>query len=147
MPPGWVTSAGGRTRPELVDPGIEDFGVGMIRLAGGTVVTLEANWMAAPSERPTGWQVLADRAAVGMRPLRVMIDDGRDWVDETPSDVPSAEPGMAPLMADFLERIRDGRPSFISGREILMIQALMDALYESDRLGREVPFDAALLDT
>ena len=146
LPPGWVTSSGGRTRPEHVDPGIEDFGVGMIRLVGGTVVTLEANWMAAPSERPTGWQLLADRAAVGIRPLRVLLDDGRDWVDATPGDVPTAEPSMAPLMADFLERVRDGRPSFISGREVLLIQALMDALYESDRLGREVPFDAALLD-
>ena len=146
LPPGWVTSADGRTRPERVDPDIEDFGVGMIRLAGGTVVTLEANWMAAPSARPTGWEILADRAAIGIRPLRVLVDDGRDWVDATPRDVPSAEPSMAPLMADFLERVRDGRPSPISGAEVLLVQALMDALYESDRLGREVTFDPPRLE-
>ena len=115
------------------------------RLAGGAVITLEANWMAAPSARPTGWEILADRAAVGIRPLRVLVDDGRAWIDETPRDVPSTEPAMAPLMADFLERVRDGRPSPISGAEILRIQALMDALYESDRLGREVQFDPSVL--
>jgi predicted dehydrogenase len=41
-------------------------------------------------------------------------------------------------MADFLARVREGRPALVTGPEILRIQAVMDALYESDRTGHEV---------
>lgn len=137
LPAGWITSPGGRTRPAVVDPNIEDFAVGLIRLAGGTVITLEANWMAPDSPRPVGWELLTERAAISIRPLRVLIDDGREWRDRTP-ELPPEATGMPDLMADFLERVRDGRPALVTGPEILRIQATMDALYESDRLGREV---------
>jgi len=137
LPEGWVTSTGGRTRPAYVDPRIEDFAVGMIRLENGTVVTLEANWMAPDSPRPVGWELLAEKSAVSIRPLKVLVDDGTDWLDQTPA-LPSVEFGMPDLMADFLERVRDGRPSLVTGPEILRIQAIMDALYESDKTGHEV---------
>jgi predicted dehydrogenase len=137
LPVGWVTSTGGRTRPSDVDPNIEDFATGMIRLAGGTVITLEANWMAPDSPRPVGWELLAEKSAVSIKPLKVLVDDGRDWIDRTPT-LPKDATGMPDLMADFLARVRDGRPALVTGPEILRIQGIMDALYESDRTGHEV---------
>lgn len=137
LPAGWVTSTEGRTRPEQVDSHIEDFASAMLRLEGGTVITLEANWMAPPSTRPSGWEILTDRAAISIRPFRILVDDGIDWIDRTPT-LPPTGFAMAPLMAGFLDRVRAGGPAPVSGAEILRIQATMDALYESDARRREV---------
>jgi hypothetical protein len=41
-------------------------------------------------------------------------------------------------MTGFLERVRAGGPAPVSGPEIVRIQRLMDALYESARREREV---------
>jgi predicted dehydrogenase len=45
---------------------------------------------------------------------------------------------MTRLIAGFLERVRDGGPPPVTGPEILRIQRLVDALYQSMASGREV---------
>jgi predicted dehydrogenase len=45
---------------------------------------------------------------------------------------------MGRLMAGFLEHVRAGGPAPVSGAEIVRIQRLMDALYESAASGTEV---------
>jgi predicted dehydrogenase len=123
-----------------VDPEIEDFAVGLVRLLGDAVVTVEANYLQPPSLRPEGWELLGVHGAAALSPIRVLLDNGSDWVDDTPP--PGA---LAPcdwsqdrLIADFLRQVRAGGQAPVSGPEILRIQRLMDALYESAACGREV---------
>ena len=129
--PGWT--------PAAVDPEIEDLGVGLIRLAGGTVLTVEADWLQPPSARNEGWELRGDRGAASISPARVWIDRG-EWVDETPpaGTLAPCDYDMGRLMAEFLGLARAGGPSPISGPEIVRIQRLMDALYASAAQGREV---------
>jgi predicted dehydrogenase len=126
--------------PSSVDPEIEDFAVGFLRLAGGSVVTVEANFLQPPSSRPEGWEILASRGAASISPIRVTIDRGSEWVDETPAigTLAPCDYRFDRLIDDFLRRIQAGMPSPISGAEILRVQRVMDALYESAASGREV---------
>ena len=129
----------GETQTE-VQPQIEDFGAGMLRLDAGTVVTLEANWLQAPSSRPEGWEFLGERGNASLSPIRVVLDRGGEWVDDTPP-AGSLEPcdyRMDRLMAGFLAAVRSGGPAPIEPAEILRIQRTMDALYLSVDRGREV---------
>jgi predicted dehydrogenase len=130
-PPGW--------RPEAVDLGIDDLGVGLIRLAGGTVLTVEADWLQPPMSRNEGWELRGDRGAASISPARVWIDRG-EWVDETPpaGTLAPCDYDMGRMMAEFLGQAQAGGPSPISGAEIVRIQRLMDALYASAAQGREV---------
>jgi predicted dehydrogenase len=122
------------------DPRVEDFAVGLVRLAGGSAISVEANFLQRPSTRPEGWEILGDRGAASISPIRVWLDRGDAWIDDTPpaGTLAPCDYKMERLIAGFLECVRDGRPSPVSGPEILRIQRLMDALYASMAQGREV---------
>jgi predicted dehydrogenase len=126
--------------PASVEPGIEDFAVGLVRLAGGTVLTVEANFLQPPSPRPEGWELLGDHAAAALSPIRVWLDRGDEWVDATPAPgtLAPCDYSMDRLIAGFLQAVRTGGPPPVTGAEILRIQTLMDALYASAASGREV---------
>jgi predicted dehydrogenase len=129
------------TRPERVEPAIEDFGLGFVRLAGGAVVTVEANWLQPPSVRPEGWELLGTRGAASLSPIRVWLDQGDAWRDDTPpaGRLAPCDYDMGRLITGFLTAVRDGQPAPVSGAEILRVQRLMDALYASMQRGQEVP--------
>ncbi|HEV8639278.1 MAG TPA: Gfo/Idh/MocA family oxidoreductase [Chloroflexota bacterium] len=131
--------------PRGVDPAVEDFAFGFVRLEGGTAVTVEANWLQPPSSRPEGWELLGDRGAASLSPIRVWLDRDGAWVDDTPppGTLAPCDYDMTRLIGGFLERVRDGGPAPVSAGEILRIQALMDALYASMASGREVAVDTS----
>jgi predicted dehydrogenase len=137
LPPAASTWLG---RIEPGDPRIEDFAIGLIRVAGGAAISVEANFLQAPSTRPEGWEVLTDRATVSISPIRIWLDRGDAWLDDTPppGSVAPCDYRMNRMIEGFLDRVRRGGPSPVSGDEILRIQRLMDALYQSMVTGREV---------
>lgn len=141
-PPGWPAPGSGATPAyRAVDPGIEDFAAGFVRLQGGTVVTVEANWLQPPSRRPEGWELLGDRGAAAVSPVRVQLERNGRWLDDTPPPgaLAPCDYDMRRLMAGFLAAVRAGGPAPITGPEIIALQRLMDALYRSADMGQEVP--------
>jgi predicted dehydrogenase len=123
---------------------VEDFAAGFIRLAGGTALTVEADWLQTPSARPEGWEVLGDEGALSISPLRLYADGPEGWRDETPppGSLAPCDYDMSRLMAGFLDRVRAGGPGPVSGAAIVRIQRLLDALYRSAATGREVDLRA-----
>ena len=123
---------------------MEDFATGFVRLAGGTALTVEADWLQPPSARPEGWEILGDEGALSISPLRVHADGPRGWRDETPPPgrLAPCDYDMSRLMAGFLERVRAGGPAPVSGAAVVRIQRLLDALYRSAATGGEVDLRA-----
>ena len=111
-----------------------------MRLRGGAVVTVEANWLQPPSARPEGWEILGDRGAASISPLRLRTVHDGVWTDGTPpaGSLAPCDYDMSRLMAGFLDSVAGGGPAPVSGEAIVRIQRLMDALYESDAAGRQV---------
>ena len=124
--------------PTPLDPDFEDFGAGLIRLSGDTILTVEGNFFQGPSDRNEGWAFLGDRGSASVSPLGIRTDDGRSWRgEETPSLKP-CDYDMRQLINEFLGAVRQGEASPVSGSEIVRIQRLMDALYASASSGHEV---------
>ncbi|MBI2942066.1 MAG: Gfo/Idh/MocA family oxidoreductase [Chloroflexi bacterium] len=124
----------------LEDMDVEDFGVGFVRFANGSTMTLEANWLTHPCSRATGIHFLADRGSADYLPLRVEVEDGAQVIDITPA-LPAADPPPSPLMPvlrDFLDCVRTRRTPMVRFRELLDTQRIMDAIYRSAETGREV---------
>jgi predicted dehydrogenase len=121
-------------------PGVEAFGAGLLRLSDGASLTVEASFLQPPSSRPEGWELLGERGAAWLSPIRVWLDEGDGWRDDTPpaGTIAPCDYDMTDLIHDFLRRARDGGPAPVSGDEILRVQRLMDALYASAAAGREV---------
>jgi predicted dehydrogenase len=111
-----------------------------VRLADGASLTVEASFVQPPSTRPEGWELLGERGAAWISPLRVWLDEGDAWRDDTPpaGTLAPCDYDMTRLIHDFLRRARDGGPAPVAGREIVRVQRLMDGLYASAREGREV---------
>ncbi len=130
--------------PGAVEPGIEDFATAFVRLEGSAVITVEADWLQAPSERHEGWEILGERGAASLSPLRFRIVKDGSWIDDgpAPGTLAPSDYGMERLYTAFLDAVHAGGPAPVSGAEILRIQRLMDALYESAAQGREVPVRA-----
>ena len=115
-----------------------------VRLEGGTVISVEADWLQPPSGRHEGWEILGERGAASLSPLRFRIVKDGSWIDDgpPPGALAPSDYGMKRLYNAFLEAVRSGGPAPVAGAEIVRIQSLMDALYESAALGREVPVRA-----
>ncbi|MCC6628698.1 MAG: Gfo/Idh/MocA family oxidoreductase [Chloroflexi bacterium] len=135
-----VPMAGGLQRVDAVPPEIEDVGHAWLRLAGGAVLTVEANFLARPAERPSGYELLTERGTASLLPLRVWRDTGDAWVDLTPpaGTLPPAPTGMTGLMSAFLTAVGSGGPAPVAGREIVALQQIVDSVYVSLRQGREI---------
>lgn len=140
LPPAAFETALPGLDPTTVEPGIDDFAVGLVRLAGGAVVTVEANWLQPPSTRPEGWEIIGERGAASIAPLRIWRDRGDAWVDATPprESLAPCDYRMERLIDGFLAAVAQGGPAPVSGAEIVRIQRLMDALYASAAAGHEV---------
>ena len=112
----------------------------LVRLKGDTVITVEADWLQPPSRRHEGWEILGERGAASLSPLRFRIVKDGSWIDDgpPPGALAPSDYGMERLYTAFLEAVRTGGPSPVSGDEIVRIQRLMDALYDSDAREREV---------
>ena len=130
-------------------PSIEDFACGLVRLEGGTAISFEANWLQQPLSRPEGFELLGSKGSAAVCPLSVQLDRDYQWVDQTPpqESMQPSEYRMDRLMSEFLEAVRTGGDAPVSSEEVMRIQILVDALYESARTGREVLIAKESVDT
>jgi predicted dehydrogenase len=124
---------------------VEDFAAGFIRFADGSSLSFEANWLQHPTQRRIGIQFLAERGVAEHRPLAVRHDGDAQVVDQTPPDVPSehAVHYFVDVVRDFVRAARSGGATIIRGSEMLQVQGIVDALYESARRQREISLSHA----
>ena len=122
---------------------VEDFAFGMVRLESGATLTIETSWLMHPTSRSTGVEFLGTGGVATYSPLAIRLDDGSEPRDVTPGQdiVPHRkEHYFLGVASDFLQAARTGAPTCIEDTQMIQVQRLMDQLYESAHLGREVPF-------
>jgi predicted dehydrogenase len=124
---------------------VEDFAVGFFRFADGRTLAVEANWLQHPTSRRVGIQFLAELGVAEYMPLALRWDGDGVVVDRTPPGVASApeEHYFVGVVRDFCRAARTGEPGVITGPQMIQVQAVVDAMYRSARLGHEVGVDHA----
>jgi predicted dehydrogenase len=138
----------GHSRDGSWDPGrfsVEDFGTAFVRLEGGITLYFGHSWAI---NFPEQWQlrVAGERGAVEIAPfgpgptLRIRQGGYSDLQDVTPpeSQWPAGSIEVEYAVRQFVEAIRDGRPSPIPGDTFLYTNVIFDGIYNSSRQGREV---------
>ncbi|WP_339758869.1 Gfo/Idh/MocA family oxidoreductase [uncultured Hoeflea sp.] len=130
----------------LHDMEAEDFATAGVRFASGAVGSI----MATTATFPGGTESIVIDGTSGTATLRggrldVVWRDGRsEQTDEPAGTGGGADPMAFPcdwhraLIADFAMAIRDNRQPRITGREALMVHALIDAMTTSARAGAVV---------
>ncbi|WP_210469798.1 Gfo/Idh/MocA family protein [Sporosarcina sp. 6E9] len=139
--------------PEAEKFEVEDFGVAMIRLEGGIVLNFKISWaMHMDTLGPTiflGKDGGLKLTTAGSGPWSGVWDGGIGSMsifhdtdkEQTETIIPLEEHTLNIFdekVRDFVVAIQEGKPAPIPGEEILVNQAIIDAIFRSSREGREV---------
>jgi predicted dehydrogenase len=123
---------------------VEDFGTAYVRLEGGITLFFAHSWAIDFDEQ---WQmrIAGQGGSVELRPfgpgpkLRLRRGGYSDLQDVDPGALPPGSIEVPYAVGQFVEAIVQGRPSPVPADTFLYTNLIFDGLYESSRLGREVP--------
>lgn len=128
---------------------VEDLGTAFVRFANGATLTLEASWAGycgAREDQVT--EVLGERGGIVQRNLRegydyearVMSEDGGSLTETLVRRRLDPSPDS---YEEFVDAIIEDREPLAPAWQALQVQRVLDGIYESARLGREVRLDEA----
>jgi predicted dehydrogenase len=139
QPPPPFTSAPNGPQVMAADD-VEDYASAFVRFQDGSTLAIESSWLFHPTDRPNGAAFLAEFGEAEYSPLAVRFDRTGQVEDRTPTDVAegSNEHYFVRVARDFIQAARAGHPTVITAPQMLQVQALIDGIYESARLRREV---------
>lgn len=116
---------------------VDDFCLALIKMKSGRTVQLEASWAAA-MEQPdvNGVQLFGTDGGANTNPLRFHRSNRQGY------EVTQLRPGTpyAPdnRMTHFIDVVLGNAECYVKPEESLVVQKILDAIYESARTGREV---------
>ncbi len=119
---------------------VEDMAVGMLRCEGGTMISIEASFVAHIEKDLWTFQVMGEKGGATWDPCLVFTDANGYMFNMTPGFVPGA--GWDNLwdkkMKHFVDVCRGEAENTSSGEHGLMVQQMLDGVYASAAAGKEV---------
>jgi len=121
---------------------VEDFGVGFVRFENGATLTLESSFAAniAQDQFQTTLMGAEGGAFVDMlndANTRLFREESGTLTDTSPVFLPQVHTHDAEIRS-FVQSLQDDTPVLVPGEQGLMVTRLLDALYLSAEIGREV---------
>jgi predicted dehydrogenase len=117
---------------------VEDFGAGFIRFENGSVLLLESSFclnMKPASLRQI--ELFGDMGGATIEPVTVFSEKHGVLTDLSPVHVPATK-GFELEIGAFVEAVANGTPVPIPAENGVVVSRIIDAIYESSELGREV---------
>ena len=115
----------------------EDLATGYIRFADSSTMHISSSFAAHIEEEDNEVQLMGTHGGVRFSDATVFTNQHGYMINSKPAYL-GKDSDFAVKMAHFVACCRDGVPCQASGEDGLTIQAILDGLYESARLGREV---------
>ncbi len=136
-------------REQKKDFDVEDLGVAFVRFDGGASLVLEASWAGHTGLREDQvTEVLGTKGGIVQRNLNEGYDyEARLYSEECGAlteTVVRRRLGPSPsAQEDFVDALLEGREPLAPAEDGLRVQRVLDGIYESARLGREVRLRSA----
>lgn len=117
---------------------VDDMGVALVRFETGATLVLRASWAGHIPGNTSGTRVLGTHGGAVMSPLVICKDEHGSMVDVTPT-IPSTnvKPHTTEI-AHFIACVRGECVCSVVPEQVLDVQAVLDAIYESSETGHEV---------
>jgi predicted dehydrogenase len=132
MPGGW-----GEWDRDLFD--VEDFAVGMVRFKNGAMLSLEATWLAhVPDAENFSGFVMGEKAGVSWPGGVISTAHNGALINATVQPVPTPDEGHPAEIRAFHDAVVNGGPVPVAPEESLKVIRILDGIYRSQKLGREV---------
>jgi len=116
---------------------VDDFGVGFVRFENGTALVLKASWAGNIGDPAFTCTLWGTEGGCRSDPIGIFTQAHGSLIDITPVELPRVKSHWVEVER-FIEAVRKGRPSPIPAEEALVTQQILDAIYRSSELGREV---------
>lgn len=116
---------------------VEDLAVGMIRFDGGAMMTIEASFVAHIERDLWTFQVMGEKGGAIWDTSQIFTDSGHYMVNMTPGYLGSWD-HFKYKMQHFVEVCRDGRECEAPAEHGVMVQKILDGVYDSAKKGKEV---------
>ena len=116
---------------------VEDFAVAFVRFENGLTMTIESSFMADIEEDVFKTTLVGDRGGLCTSPAKVFRQESGRLVDVALTRLPENKPYIEEVKS-FVDSIRNGREVAIPGWQGHRVMQILDGIYRSGELGREV---------
>lgn len=116
--------------------GVEDLAGGVIHFDNGATMLFDVSWAANIKEIPFQSQIVGTKAGASIEPFEIYTEDQGYLVDERP--VVNMTNSFENEVRHFLDCIKNGTTPISNADEGVAIQKILNGIYDSARLGREV---------
>lgn len=123
---------------------VEDFASGFVHFANGATLVLEASWLQHQLEKEDfSAQLFGHKAMVKWPTGDLATVIGGSLIDAKVQEVPGLKASHHEEIFAFAEAIRGGKPSPVPVDQTLKVIAILEAIVESGRQGREIVLPTA----
>ena len=119
---------------------VEDLAVGMIRFDTGTMLTLESSFCAHIEKDVFNIQVMGEKGGAIWESSDIYTDHNGNMLNARPGYVANID-YWEYKMRHFVEVVRDGRTNEAPAEHGVMVQKMLDGIYASAGVGKEVTID------
>ncbi|MCE5259475.1 MAG: Gfo/Idh/MocA family oxidoreductase [Chloroflexi bacterium] len=116
---------------------VDDMGIGMVRFENGATLVLRASWAANIEKEFSETRVLGTEGGASMQPLKIYKEMHQTLVDITPAYLPGVKPHIEEI-THFLACVRGECPCLVVPEQVVDVQTVLDAVYQSSETGHEV---------
>jgi predicted dehydrogenase len=116
---------------------VEDLAVGMIRFDNGAMLTIEASFVAHIERDVFNIQLMGECGGATWDETQIFLDQGGYMMNSKPGYVPQRDP-FEYKMRHFVEVCQGTRENESPGEHGLLVQKMLDGVYQSAESGREV---------
>lgn len=115
---------------------VEDLATGMIKLDNGATIFVEASWESFVDREVSYSKLMGTKGGAELEPLRIYTEVNGNFADMQLQH-PNVS-GHDMEIVHFVECIREGKTPIATGEHGLHIQQILDAIYESTKIGKGV---------
>jgi predicted dehydrogenase len=116
---------------------VEDLAIGQIRFENGAIMQVQASF-AAHVKDAFNIMFTGEKGGAEYEPIAVRTDENGYMVDKTPAFLPNQDHFERKMRA-FVDTALHGAPTEAPAEAGLVIQKMIDGIYESATVGHEVP--------
>lgn len=116
---------------------VEDLATGWVRFGDGATLSIESSFAAHIEKDVWTLQLMGTKGGAIYDPVTLFTDQNGYMVDVKPNYLGKFDP-FTEKMRHFIAVARDGAPNESSGADGQAVQQIVDGLYRSAELGREV---------
>lgn len=116
---------------------VEDLAVGQIRFENGATIHIESSFVAHIETNTMTFQLMGEKAGGTWDPVHLYEDNNGYMVNTQPGWLPKVDIFQA-KMRNFVDHVLYNKPTLAPAEHGLMVQKMLDGIYESAEKGREI---------